>query len=85
FVSSDGRSVAFCHAVGHFSEDIYRLGLELPESPDGLPRPVDEPEKLTHGHDRWHAHNGAWSPDSKHIIYTRDEDEGDLFVIENYR
>lgn len=85
FVSADGRSVAFCQVAGHFSADIYRLRLELPESSDGLPRPLGEPEKLTHGDGKWHVHNGAWSPDVKRIIYTRDEDEGDLYVIENYK
>ncbi|MFQ5641217.1 MAG: protein kinase [bacterium] len=85
FVSADGRSVAFCHAAGHWNADIYRLRLELPESSDGLPRSFGEPEKLTHGEGKWHVHNGAWSPDGKTIIYTRDEDEGDLYVIENYK
>ncbi|MFQ5628500.1 MAG: hypothetical protein ACE5I1_07050, partial [bacterium] len=85
FVTADGRSVAFCQAVSHFSQDIYRLRLALPESSDGLPRPVGEPEKLTHGDGTWHVHNGAWSPDGKRIIYTRDKDEGDLYVIENYK
>jgi Tol biopolymer transport system component len=84
-VSADSRSVAFCHAAGHYSQDIYLLHLELPESSDGLPRPVGDPEKLTHGDGEWHTHNGAWSPDGKSIIYTRDQDDGDLFVIENYR
>jgi Tol biopolymer transport system component len=85
FVSLDGRSVAFCSAVGHFSQDIYRLGLELSTSSEGLPRPAGEPEKLTHGDGKWHVHNGVWSPDGRRIIYTRDKDEGDLYVIENYK
>jgi Tol biopolymer transport system component len=85
FVSADSRSVAFCNARGHYSQDIYRLRLELPESPDGLPRAVGDPEKLTNGDGIWHTHNGAWFPDGKSIIYSRDRDDGDLFVIGNYR
>jgi Tol biopolymer transport system component len=84
FVSSDGRSVAFSQAVGHFSADLYRLSLQLPELPNGLPQPIGEPEKLTHGNGKWHVHNGSWSPDGKSIVYTRDKDEGDIYFIENY-
>jgi Tol biopolymer transport system component len=85
FVSPDGRSVAFCHAAGHFSADLYQLRLRPPASSDGLPQPLGEPQRLTHGNGDWHVHNGAWSPDAGRIIYTRDKDEGDLYAITNYR
>jgi Tol biopolymer transport system component len=26
-----------------------------------------------------------WSPDGKTIVYTRDNDQGDVYTIENYR
>ena len=30
---------------------------------------------------RWHAHNGGWFPDSQTLIFTRDEDYGDVFEL----
>jgi hypothetical protein len=33
----------------------------------------------------WHVHGGAWSPDGRWIVYTRDFDRGNLSVIDNYR
>ena len=32
----------------------------------------------------WHVHGGAWTPDDEYIVYTRDFDSGDLFVIDGY-
>jgi hypothetical protein len=37
------------------------------------------------GKGKWHVHGGAWSPDSRWIVYTRDFDRGNLSVIDNYR
>ncbi len=33
----------------------------------------------------WHVHNGGWSPDGKSLVYTRDTDQSDIYVIEGYR
>ena len=30
----------------------------------------------------YHVHNGGWSPDGREIVYTRDLDAGDIYVIE---
>lgn len=52
---------------------------------DDLPRPLGAPRPLTHGESAWHVHNGGWSPDGKALVYTRDFDNGGVYVIENYR
>ncbi len=31
------------------------------------------------------AHSGGWAPDGKALVYTRDTDNFDIYVIENYR
>jgi Tol biopolymer transport system component len=85
FVSTNGRSVGFSLASGHYNADLYMVHLQPPESPNGLPLPLGEPEKLTQGNGIWHVHNGSWSADGKHIVYTRDKDDGDIYVIENYK
>ena len=33
----------------------------------------------------WHAHSGGWAPDSKNVVYSRDRDFGDIYVIEPRR
>ena len=84
-VAPDGRSLAYCHGVGHFNQEVYRLTLEPPESPGDLPSAAGEPEKLTRSGETWHVHQPTFAPDGSFIIYSRDEDEGELYVIENYR
>jgi hypothetical protein len=56
------------------------LRLELP-GPDGLPRAVGNPQYVARSRGTWHVHNGGWSPDSKSIVYTRDQDYGDLYEL----
>jgi len=43
------------------------------------------PRQMTFGQGKWHVHGGAWSLDSRWIVYTRDFDRGNLNVIDNYR
>jgi hypothetical protein len=50
-----------------------------------MPLPNGKPEQVTNGRSLWHVHKGAWSPDGKTIVYTRDADQGDVYTIENYR
>jgi serine/threonine protein kinase len=59
-----------------------RTTLDLPYSPTGLPAAVGPPRAITHGDGQWHVHNGGWSPDSKRVIYTRDTDTGDVYLLE---
>jgi Tol biopolymer transport system component len=84
-VAPDGRGVAYVHAASHLNMQLHLLRLAPPASPDQLPRPLGEPQQLTSGESAWHVHNGGWSPDSKAVVYTRDLDSGDIYVIENYR
>ena len=84
-VSRDGRGVAFLHSISHLNMQLSVLRLALPTTPGRLPRPLGKPQQLTHGESSFHVHNGGWSPDGKAIVYTRDNDSGDVYVIQNYR
>ncbi len=85
-VRPDGGAVAYLLAESHYNLNLHLLPLAPPDTTDGLPRPSGRPEQLTKGFSegsRWHAHNGGWSPDGAGIVYTRDTDAGNLYVIEN--
>ena len=83
-VAPDRLAVAYNSADGHFSSNRYLLPLAPPRLPGGLPEAAGAPEQITFGEGVWHVHGGAWSPDGEHIVYTRDFDSGNLFVIDNY-
>lgn len=80
-VGPDGKAITFVEAQAHFGMNLHLLPLELP-SPSGLPRAAGEPEPLTEGQGVWHVHGGGWAPDGRALVYTRDLDHGDLFVLE---
>ncbi|MFQ5723776.1 MAG: protein kinase [Terriglobia bacterium] len=84
-VAPDGRGVTYVHAASHLNMHLSLLRLAPPASPGELPRPLGEPQQLTRGEGIWHVHNGGWSPDSQAIVYSRDLDRGDIYVIENYQ
>jgi len=77
----DGSAVSFCSGAGHLCMDLWLLELEVPTDPDGLPAARGEPIQLTDGGGTWHAHNGGWFPDSRTLVFTRDEDFGDVFEL----
>jgi Tol biopolymer transport system component len=81
-VAPDGSAVSYCSALSHFNMNLHVLPLEPPASAGGLPRPAGPPVAITHGDGEWHVHNGGWSPDSKRVIYTRDTDAGDIYLLE---
>jgi Tol biopolymer transport system component/predicted Ser/Thr protein kinase len=81
----DGRAILYCHAPSHFSMQFYLLRLAPPAAPVGLPSAVGAPQPLVLPTGASHVHAGGWSPDSKWIVYTRDVDQGDLYLIQNYR
>ena len=85
FVSTDGQWLGYTSAVGHFSYNIFRLRLEPPGNLGGFPLVVGEPDQLTDGAGKWHVHNGSFSSDGKSILYSRDADQMDIFIMENYR
>jgi Tol biopolymer transport system component len=80
-VAPDGSAVAFCFGRGHMSMGLALLKLEAPADPQGLPRAVGEPEYVVRTEGTWHVHNGGWSPDSSSLVYTRDQDYGDIFEL----
>ena len=84
-VARDGSGVTFAHALSHFNQNLYLLRLEPPAAEGGLPRPLGEAQQLTEGKGIWHVHNGGWAPDGKSVVYTHDADQGDIYLIENYR
>lgn len=81
-VAPDGSGVSYCSAQSHFNMNLHALPLETPATPGGLPRPAGPPAAITRGDGEWHVHNGSWSPDAKRVVYTRDTDTGDIYVME---
>jgi Tol biopolymer transport system component len=80
-----GRAILYCYAPSHFDMQLNVLRLTPPATPAGLPRAVGAPQPLTLPTGPSHVHTGGWSPDGKWIVATRDVDQGDLYVIQNYR
>lgn len=83
-VAPDGLSLVFGRATSHVDQQLLLQRLTPPASRDGLPRTLGEPEAITHGQGLWHTHNATWAPDGTTILYSRDTDRGDLYVVENY-
>jgi Tol biopolymer transport system component len=79
-MAPDGSALSYCAGTSHFTMHLARLPLEA--AADGMPHPAGTPEALTTGTERWHVHNGGWSPDARRVVYTRDTDAGDIFVLE---
>ncbi len=65
--------------------ELQVLRLAPPSGPDGLPRAIGEPQQVTFGGGVWHVHNGGWAPDGSALVYSRDRDYGDIYVIEPSR
>jgi serine/threonine protein kinase/Tol biopolymer transport system component len=84
-VSPDGTALTFIESVSHFTMDLQLLSLAPPATPDQLPRTVGEPQQITFGDGVWHVHAGGWAPDGNGIVYSRDTDGGDIYVIESRR
>ncbi len=80
-VAPDGSAVAYVQGNSHFSMKIAVQPLSVPVG-DALPHTLGTPRDLTNANGYWHMHNGGWSPDSKAVVYTRDEDHGDIFLID---
>ena len=81
----DGTAVTFGQGASMQQMDLYLLRLSTPDDSTGLPRALGKPQALTDGHDVWHPHNGSLSADGKLIVYTRDTDQADIYMIEDYR
>jgi Tol biopolymer transport system component len=80
-VAPDGSAVAFSFGRGHQGMGLAVLKLEPPPAPGGLPRALGEPEFVVPVEGTWHVHNGGWSADSKQLVYTQDQDYGDIYEL----
>ncbi len=80
-IAPDGSAVSYCTALSHSDMNLFVLPL-APAASGGLPRPAGPSRAITDGKGEWHVHNGGWSPDSRQVIYTRDTDTGDVYVLE---
>lgn len=83
--SYDGTSIVYAHAESHFEMNLFRLPLQAPKRPDGLPGVGAEPVQLTDSRGAWHVHGAGLTRSDDRIVYTRDADRGDIFVLEDYR
>jgi hypothetical protein len=81
-VSRDGRSLACVRSSSHFDMQLQVVGLVPPAAPGELPRPIGQPQPFTQGESAFHVHNGGWSPDGQSIVYTRDNDSADIFIMQ---
>ena len=79
-VAADGSALTFLASKSHYNMNLHLLRLK--EGPDGLPRADGDPVKLTAGDGQWHVHNGSFTPDGKSVVYTRDTDTADIYMIE---
>jgi len=80
-LAPDGSAIALVQSASHFDQGLHLLNLEVPTTQNGLPKPVGELVRITDGQGRWHVHNGSWSHDGGWIVYTRDTDDGDLYLL----
>jgi Tol biopolymer transport system component/class 3 adenylate cyclase len=83
FVNTAGSEIGFIQGTSHQSQNIYALPLSnlLQEKP--FPLVIGEPKRLTDSDGIWHAHYGTWAPKGDEIIYIRDEDFINIFLVEN--
>ena len=65
--------------------ELQLLRLALPAAPSELPTAVGEPRQITFGNGEWHVHGGGWAWDGSAVVYSRDADRGDIYVIEPQR
>ena len=83
--SPAGDRIVYANALSHFEMNLAELALRVPESQDGLPSASGEPRQLTDGQGKWHVHGAGLSETGDKLVYTRDADRGDIFVVEGYR
>jgi hypothetical protein len=77
----DGSAVALYNGRGHASMGLAVLKPKASSESDGLPMAISEPEHVVRAEGTWHVHNGGWSPDSKRLVYTHDQDHGDIYEL----
>ena len=83
FVNTGGSGIGFIQGASHQTQNIYALPLSIPSQETNFPVVIGEPKRLTDSDGIWHAHNGTWAPEGDKIIYIRDEDFINIFLVEN--
>jgi Tol biopolymer transport system component len=81
-VAADGGALSFVDAVSHFTMNLWELRLKPTTQPGEFPIPDGRAWQITDGKGAWHVHNGGLSADGKAVVYSRDKDFGDIYVIE---
>jgi len=84
-VSPDGSALTYISSVSHFTMDLQMLRLAPTREPNQLPSTVGDPEQITFGNGEWHVHGGGWAWDGSGLVYSRDRDYGDIYLIEPNR
>ncbi len=84
-VSPDGSALTYISSVSHFTMDLQMLRLAPTSSPEQLPTTNGDPQQITFGNGEWHVHGGGWAWDGSGLVYSRDRDYGDIYLIEPNR
>jgi Tol biopolymer transport system component len=84
-VSPDGSALTYISSVSHFTMELQLQRLAPTSEPNQLPSTDGEPQQITFGNDESHVHGGGWAWDGSGLVYSRDRDYGDIYVIESNR
>jgi len=80
-VSPDGSAMTVISSVSHFTMELLLQRLRPTHSATELPSTDGPLEQITHGNGEWHVHAGGFSRDGSSIVYARDRDYGDIYLI----
>ena len=84
-VSPDGSALIYISSVSHFTMELQLQRLAPTAEPNQLPSTVGDPQQLTFGNGEWHVHGGGWAWDGSGLVYSRDRDYGDIYLIKPNR
>jgi Tol biopolymer transport system component len=84
-VSPDGSALTYISSVSHFTMELQLQRLAPTSEPNQLPSTDGEPQQITFGNGESHVHGGGWAWDGSGLVYSRDRDYGDIYVIEPNR
>jgi Tol biopolymer transport system component len=84
-VSPDGSALTYISSVSHFTMELQLQRLSPTSEPNRLPSTDGEPQQITFGNGESHVHAGGFAWDGSGLVYSRDRDYGDIYVIEPNR
>ncbi len=84
-VSPEGSALTYISSVSHFTMELQLQRLAPTTASHELPSTVGDPQQITFGNGEWHVHGGGWAWDGSGLVYSRDADRGDIYVIEPNR